>query len=406
MLKITRSNTLRILHVNSMLKGGGIDNQCIKLADGLRQLGHQVWLAGPEGRELSIVVKERDLFFHATPPANLAKIFFILSLAKFIKHKRIQLVHVHHGRDLWPAILAAKLSGKHPKIVVTRHLAKSFHSWVSRWLLLYQCDALIAVSSFTAKILREGIYEQGSQDPIRRARPPLYGDHSKISVVHCSIDTARFWPFDAWELRQQWGLAPEHFVFAVVGGYDHPRGKGQREFLRAAAWIHEYVPHARFLIIGRGNLQPYLEDDIRRYGLDAKAQLVPHHRDMPSAMNAIDCLVHPVVGTEAFGLVVCEAHACGKPVIASALDGVPEAFQVGGCGQLIQPDNVGELASAMHVWAETPSLDEQQRLALHAKIEQRLSIAVTTRQVLEIYHSILAPTATTAIIPASRATTI
>lgn len=400
------TNPLRILHLNSLLTGGGTDDQCVKLAQGLRQLGHEVWVAGPYAHEFSKIARDCGLSFHATPPTGLTKLRFIFSVAGLIKRERIQLVHAHHGRDIWPAILAAKLSGMRPKIVVTRHLAKSLHSWVSRWLLLNHCDALIAVSNFTAKILREGVYEPGSQDPKRRARPPLFGKHSKISVVNCGIDTARFRPYDAQELRRNWGLAPEHFAFAVVGSYDYPRGKGQREFLQAAAWIHEYVPDARFLIIGRGNLQPDLENDIQRYGLTAKVQLVPHYHDMPSAMNAIDCLVHPVVGTEAFGLVVCEAHACGKPVIASALDGLPEAFQAGGCGQLIQPDNIEELALAMHAWAETPRLDEQQRLELHDKIEQRLSIAVTTRQVLEIYHSILSPAVTTVVISPSRATTI
>jgi len=45
----------------------------------------------------------------------------------------------------------------------------------------------------------------------------------------------RFRPGDGAAQRQAWGIAPEHFVFAVVGGYDFPRGKGQPEFLRAAA---------------------------------------------------------------------------------------------------------------------------------------------------------------------------
>ena len=406
MLTTTNLHPLRILHVNSMLTGGGTDDQCVKYAQGLHQLGHEVWLAGPEERDLTTIVRDRGLSFHATPPAKLAKISFILSVAMFIKRKRIQIVHAHHGRDLWPAILAAKLSGLSPKIVVTRHLAKSPPSFASRRFLLSQCDALIAVSNFTAKVLRDGVYEPDSLILERRIRPPLSGEDAKICVVEGGIDTARFHPFDASAQRSAWGLAPEHFAFAVVGGYDHPRGKGQREFLRAAAWFHAYIPNARFLIIGRGTLQSTLESDIRKYGLGPKVRLIPHCHDMPTAMNAIDCLVHPAVGTEAFGLVVCEAHACGKPVIASALDGIPEAFQVGGYGQLVQPENVEELASVMHTWAETPRLDWQGRLALHAKIEQRLSMAVTARHVQEIYHSILSPGVTTALISPSRATTI
>ena len=53
-----------------------------------------------------------------------------------IRRERIQIVHGHHGRDLWPTVLAARLSGVRPKVVLTRHLAKSPSSWFSRRFLL------------------------------------------------------------------------------------------------------------------------------------------------------------------------------------------------------------------------------------------------------------------------------
>ena len=170
-------------------------------------------------------------------------------------------------------------------------MAKSPSSPVSRQLLLGRCDALVAVSHFVASVLRDGVYEPDSPEPERRSRPPLHGDHSKIHVVHGGIDTDRFRPFDASDLRREWGLKPDDFAFAVAGGYDLPRGKGQREFLQAAARIHEQVPQARFLIIGRGSMADTLRADIEQLGLSGKAWLTPYCNDMPKAMNAIDCLV-------------------------------------------------------------------------------------------------------------------
>src|SRR5579859_5273497 len=99
---------LRILQVNSRLTGGGIDNHCIMLADGLRRLGHKVWLAGPGDRTFSAIARERGLTFHETPSAKPTQMRLIFSAAKLIKQERIQIVHAHHGRDIWPAILAAK----------------------------------------------------------------------------------------------------------------------------------------------------------------------------------------------------------------------------------------------------------------------------------------------------------
>lgn len=381
---------LRVVHLNSMLKGGGTDDQCVKLVAALVELGQTAAICGPDGRDYSRVIRALEVPFHPTPPEGLAKWRFILSAARSLRRERAQIAHGHHGRDLWPTLLAARLSGVRPQLVLTRHLAKSPASWASRRFILGQCDALFAVSEFVAKVLREGHYEPESPEAERHSRPPMLGDCSKIEVIYGGIDTERFRPLDAAAQRAAWGLAPEHFAFAVVGGYDFPRGKGQREFLEAAAKIRAQVPNARFLIVGRGGLAETLRGDISRLGLAGVASLPPYCHDMPLAMNAIDCLVHPAIGTEAFPGVVLEALACGKPVIASALDGIPEAFAAGGFGQLVKPESVDELAAAMRAWAARPALSPAECAALHRRVAERFSVRACAERVLVSYRRLLA----------------
>jgi glycosyltransferase involved in cell wall biosynthesis len=382
-------HSLRVVHLNSLLTGGGTDDQCVKLAQGLAQLGQQVWVAGPDGREFSKVIRELEVPFHPTPPEGLLKLRFIVAVAKLVRRSGVRILHGHHGRDLWPSILAARLSGCRPTLVLTRHLAKSPSSWFSRRFLLGQCDAVIAVSHFVDKVLREGVYEPNSPEEERRSRPPLLGDHSKIRVIHGGIDTDRFQPLKSGVLRESWGVEPDHFVFAVVGGYDLPRGKGQREFLRAAALVKERIPHARFLIIGRGNLREALERDIIELGLNDKARLTPYCHDMPGAMNGMDCLVHPQVGTESFAMVVLEAFACGKPVIASALDGIPESFAAGQQGRLVPPENIPALAAALLEQAGSAVLSMPERQALHDRVAENHSIRAHAGKVLALYHELV-----------------
>jgi glycosyltransferase involved in cell wall biosynthesis len=379
---------LRILHLNSLLTGGGTDDQCVKLAAGLHGLGQQVALAGPGGREFSAAIHSAGLPFFDTGHDS-SKLRFVLRASRLIRRERIQVVHGHHGRDLWPTILAAKMSGAKPKIVLTRHLAKSPASPASRHFLLGQCDALIAVSEFVARVLREGVYEPDSPEEERRRRPPLRGDLRKIHVIYGGIDTGRFRPRAAAETRRELGLGPEHYGFAVAGGYDLPRGKGQREFLLAAARVHERIPQGRFLIIGRGSMAELLRADIARLGLAGKAWLTPYAADMAAVMNAMDCLVHPQIGTEALGLVICEAHACGKPVIASALDGIPEAFAAGNYGRLVPPENIAELAGAMAAQAGQPGLDPAAGAALHEKVARVFSLERSAKEVLRLYVDLL-----------------
>ena len=376
---------LRILHLNSLLTGGGTDDQCVKLVHGLQQLGQRVWLAGPEGRDFSNVARQLSVPFHVTPPEGPLKLRFIRSAARFIRQQRIQIVHAHHGRDLWPTILAARFSGVKPKIVLTRHLAKSPSSWPSRRFLLGQCDALIAVSNFVARVLREGVYEPNSPEPERRSRPPIRGDHRKIHVIHCGLDTERFRPFDATAMRREWGLAPEHVALAIAGGYGKPRGKGQREFLAAAARVHEEFPEARFLIIGRGNLADTLQGDITRLGLTGKAWLTPYCHEMPAAMNAIDCLVHSQVGTDAFPTVVLEALASGKPVIASALDGIPEQFRDSEHGLLVPPEDIPALAEAMRLMLQSPARRKSFGAAGREHVCANFTLRLLAERVLALY---------------------
>jgi glycosyltransferase involved in cell wall biosynthesis len=379
---------LHVLHLNSLLTGGGTDDQCVKLASGLDRLGQKVWLAGPAGREFEPVVKTSGVPFLDTG-ARSGQLQFILRAARMIRQERIQIVHSHHGRDIWPAIFAVRLAGTKPKLVLTRHMAKSPSSWASRRFLLGQCDALIAVSEFVAKVLREGVYEAESPEEERRVRPALRGDHGKIRVIFGGIDTVKFQPANADELRRELGLGPGDFAFAVAGGFDLPRGKGQREFLAAAARMHRDAPQARFLIVGRGNMEEILRADIQRLGLTGKAWLTGQKRDMPGIMNAMDCLVHPQIGTEALGLVVCEAHACGKPVIASALDGIPEAFAPGACGKLVPQEDVAALAGAMLEQTRMPPPAASERAAMHDRVEKFFSLRRQAERVLQLYRELL-----------------
>jgi len=251
--------------------------------------------------------------------------------------------------------------------------------------LLSQCDALIAVSHFVERVLRHGVYEPGSREHERRRRPPLRGNLKKIQVIHGGIDTERFRPMKAEAQRHEWGLHHDNYAFAMAGGYVLPRGKGQREFLQAAVKVQAQLPNARFLIIGRGNMGDTLRADIGRLGLTGAAWLTPYCDNMPLAMNAIDCLVHSQVGTESFGLVVLEAYACGKPVIASDLDGIPEAFDVANYGKLVKPESVDELAAAMLEWAQRPPATPAECSALHDKVAAEFSIIAFGKRMLQLY---------------------
>lgn len=136
-------------------------------------------------------------------------------------------------------------------------------------------------------------------------------------------------------------------------------------------------------------MRAILELDINRLGLGGKALLTDYCVDMPAAMNAIDCLVLPQVGTEAIPGVVCEAHACGKPVIASDLDGIPEAFNVTGYGELVPAGNVEALAEAMKRRVTEPPATVEQRERMHDLVAERFSLARAAQDLAGLYSRLL-----------------
>ncbi|QSR86247.1 glycosyltransferase family 4 protein [Candidatus Methylacidiphilum infernorum] len=376
---------LNVLLINSVLQGGGTDNQVILLARGLLELGVRVLVACPQTNELFYQLQSYGIE-SVHWEKNISGLY---KLKEIIRRRNITLLHAHHGRDYWPTIMAASLSFPKPKVVLSRHMAKSPGSWISQNYLLKHCDCLVAVSQFTRKVLTEGHFDPHCPIKERHKRKPIGGDHEKIKVIYGGIDTGRFYPRNASYLREKISVDGRHFLFGMVGSYDYPLGKGQLDFLEAAHKTRNFLPQGRFLIIGRGNMRELLEEKIKSLSLQDRVFLIPHTPEIDGWLNALDCLVHPAIATEAFGLVILEAFACGKPVIATSLDGIPEAFQACQVGKLIPPWSVPELCQALADVAKAGPLSEEKKWQCHKKIESSFSYKVMAKNMLELYNQLI-----------------
>ena len=380
------SLTARVIMLNSRLRGGGTDTQCLALAQGLVEQGWEVETAGPEGAPLSDAAPSLRALPRFRP-------LQVLSLAGLLRRSRARIVHAHHGDDYWTALLASRLIQPRLKVIFSRHLAKSPRSPLSRQHLFARADAVIAVSTFVAQVLREGHRDPASPVAERHHRPSCRIDPRRLHVIHTGIDTKNFRPRDRAftdSVRRTLGLSPGDTIFGVVGGFDLPVGKGQRVFVRAARDVVRHLPKSKFLLAGTGTLAPTLLEDIRHHGLEDRVLLIGHQPDPVALHHALDILVHPQIATEAFPSVVLEAHACGRPVIASRLDGIPEAWGIGNLGHLVPPGHAAELAATMIGQAEHPAPSEPERAAAHARVEAEASLPVQARRVGDLYRRLMA----------------
>lgn len=136
-------------------------------------------------------------------------------------------------------------------------------------------------------------------------------------------------------------------------------------------------------------MEPLLRERIRSLDLAGTTLMLPFTDDIPTAMNALDVLVHPALGTEALGLVLWEAMACAKPVIASRLHGIPEAFVENEHGLLVPPADAQALAAAMRRLAASQDLRTRFGRAGRKYIESCFSRVILAKNTHELYTAIL-----------------
>jgi glycosyltransferase involved in cell wall biosynthesis len=148
------------------------------------------------------------------------------------------------------------------------------------------------------------------------------------------------------ELRAELGIAPEEPLAGMVACLK-PQ-KDPLSFVRIAAGVLAALPAARFLLVGDGELRPRLEAEIKARRLGGRLILCGWRRDIPAVMDALDVLVLTSLH-EGLPRVVPEAMAAGRPVVATAVDGTPEAVEDGVTGFLFTPGD--EAAAAGRIVA-------------------------------------------------------
>jgi D-inositol-3-phosphate glycosyltransferase len=225
-----------------------------------------------------------------------------------------------------------------------------------------------------------------------------YGQHTpKIHDIPCGIDLDLFRPGDRASARAALGFdaAP---VLLFVGRIDPVKGL---EFLLdgyaalRTTWTDGAPPH---LVIVGGDLTPAgLGDDLARIHAQAVAKEIadgitfagsqPHER-LPEYYNAADLVVVPS-RYESFGLVAVEGMACGTPVVASRVGGLPYTVEDGTNGFLASYGAADQLATASARILRDPAL--WARLSAGAiATAQRFGWEQVTERILALYRTVVA----------------
>jgi glycosyltransferase involved in cell wall biosynthesis len=145
---------------------------------------------------------------------------------------------------------------------------------------------------------------------------------------------------------------------------------------------------------GRTGYRREIEERIRMRGLDSVLRIVDHCRDMPAAYMLADVVVSASTDPEAFGRVVAEAQAMGRPVVAPDHGAAPEIVLAGETGWLVPPSNPEALATALDAALKLDAAARESRArAAIAHVRGRFTRAGMCSATLEVYSEVLAEAA-------------
>ncbi len=181
-------------------------------------------------------------------------------------------------------------------------------------------------------------------------------ERARIDVVHPGVDLDTFTPGDRQAARAALGLAADEFILAFVGRIQPL--KAPDVLLRAAARLTERLPNLRVLVAGgpsgtglaRPDTLVRLADEL---GISGRVTFLPpqSREQLVNVYRASDLVAVPSY-SESFGLVAVEAQACGTPVVAAAVGGLPVAVRDGVTGRLVDGHDVDDWADAIAGLAE------------------------------------------------------
>jgi phosphatidylinositol alpha-mannosyltransferase len=169
-----------------------------------------------------------------------------------------------------------------------------------------------------------------------------------------------------------------------VGRYNESR-KGLKYLLRAFSLVRQEFPMARLMVVGPGTPRRF-EREIDRYELKNVDFIGPVSKQMlPSLYATCDVFCAPSTGRESFGIVLLEAMASGKPVVATNIRGYAAVVRHGVDGLLVERKNPEALAIALvHVLADD-ALRDRFGQAGRLRAEDH-SWPVVSKRVLETYE--------------------
>ena len=331
---------MNILYVESNRSWGGQEYRTCLEINWLNAHGHQAWLICNPDSQVHSKASELETRLVTMPLRSRVDPLCSLRLWKFCRKNRIDLLKTYSSKDHW-ICLPLFLCGI--PLSRARCITDPIGSQSRAFVFKHGCSQIVA----DASVIKRQLVEKHGIDP------------AKIEVIGSAVDLEKFKPpRNRTKFRREIGVSYDAPLIGNVGMIRPD--KGQLELVKSVPLVLEKCPDARFVIVGQGTgilkRGINVRNAIDRAGLGDKIIMAGYRWDTPNIYAACDMIVIASLRTEASPIVLREAFASGRPVIATKVGDIPEIVRDRENGLLIEPGNTQALASAILEFIFDPEL--------------------------------------------------
>ncbi|HEY6204784.1 MAG TPA: glycosyltransferase family 4 protein [Chthoniobacterales bacterium] len=322
---------MNILYIESSRSWGGQEYRTCLEINWLNAHGHEAWLVCDPQSEVLAKTRELGTRTTAIPLRRRFDPVVWWRLWQLCRRARINLIKAFSSKDHWLALPLYLLG---IPLIRARCITDPIGNKWRAFIFKHGCSKVLA----DASVIKRQLVQENGIDP------------AKIEVVGSAVDLEKFNPArDRMKFRRELGLDADTPLIANIGMIRPD--KGQTLFVEAAQRVLEQRPDARFVIVGQGTgwlkLGAKVRLAISRAQLADRIFTVGYRWDTPDIFAAADIVVIASLRTEASPIVLREAFATGRPVVATKVGDVSEIIQDEQNGLTVEPGDSAALAAGI-----------------------------------------------------------
>lgn len=373
---------MRIAHV--VIGGEVAGGQAIahRLLRGARGHGYDVLVVSPTTGDFVHLLEREGVPVRLLPLGRSFDLRRAVSLARLLREERVDLLHTHTALA---ANVLGRVAGQIAQVPVVAHMHIENHLRSDRVGRALQTALDNLTARFCARILV--VSDETRRALERQGYPP-----NLMQTIHNGIDLRTLdEAASGGSLRASLGIPADSPLVGHVGRLCEV--KGQRELVEAAARLVLRGSDLRVVFVGKdletgGAFQRELEARASRLGISDRIVFAGYRHDVPAVLAELDLLALPS-WIEGLPLVVLEAMALGKPVVATPVGGTAEAVVDGETGLLVPPGDVAVLADSIEAVLADPARARRLGSAGARRVRERFSDEQMVSEVLRVYDEVL-----------------